>query len=169
MVITNPGSGYTSAPTLTFSGGGGTVTASSATLQACASGVATASVTTASGYASAPSVTFSAPTGPGGITATGTVTFNSPTSLTVVITNPGSGYTSAPTLTFTGGGGTVSASSTTLQGFLVGNLVSIGTTTGQVTFSGSNYLFNNGAAIGINVTAASTLVVNNTTTFNTSV
>lgn len=58
--ITNGGSGYTSAPTISFSGGGGTGAAATATITG---GVVTAvTVNTAgTGYTSAPTVTFSAP------------------------------------------------------------------------------------------------------------
>lgn len=60
VVITDGGSGYTSAPTVTFTGGAGTGAAATATIS---NGVVTSvTVTTpGSGYTSAPTVTFSAP------------------------------------------------------------------------------------------------------------
>jgi hypothetical protein len=58
--VTDGGSGYASAPTVTFTGGGGTGAAATATITA---GVVTSvSVTTAgTGYTTAPTVAFSAP------------------------------------------------------------------------------------------------------------
>ena len=97
VTITNPGSGYPSAPTVTFSappighlwGARGT-----AVLQ---SGVASAMVTNGgSGYTSAPTVSFSGGGG-SGATATASVVFRADE---VTVTNGGSGYTSAPTVTF---------------------------------------------------------------------
>lgn len=69
VTITNGGSAYGSAPTVSFSGGGGTGAAGTAVL----SGGAVASVTitnTGSGYTSAPTISFS---GGGGSGAAGTV------------------------------------------------------------------------------------------------
>lgn len=70
VIIVNGGSGYTTAPTVTFTGGGGT----GATATAVVENGAVVSVTITdpgSGYTTAPTVTFSAPTS--GTTATGTV------------------------------------------------------------------------------------------------
>lgn len=60
VVVSDGGSGYTAAPTVTFTGGAGTGAAATATISA---GVVTGVTITAagSGYTSAPSVTFSAP------------------------------------------------------------------------------------------------------------
>jgi len=73
VTITNGGSGYTTAPTVTFSAAptGGTTAAGTAVL----TGDAVTSVditTTGAGYTAAPTVTFSAPAS--GTTATGTTT-----------------------------------------------------------------------------------------------
>jgi hypothetical protein len=89
-----PGSGYTTAPTVTFSGGGGSGASATATLSV--SGV---TITNGgSGYTTAPTVTFSAPAS--GTTATGTATITNGVVTGVTILNPGSGYTSMPTVTF---------------------------------------------------------------------
>lgn len=60
VTIINPGAGYTTAPTVTFSGGGGTGATATA---AITGGVVTAVVVTAggTGYTTDPTVTFSAP------------------------------------------------------------------------------------------------------------
>ncbi|MEY8876875.1 MAG: multicopper oxidase domain-containing protein [Leptothrix sp. (in: b-proteobacteria)] len=97
ITITNPGNGYTSAPTLTITGATGTVIP------------ATFTITTAR---KAPTVTFSAPAV--GTAATGTVAFNATTGVVtgVTITNAGGGYTAPPTVTFTGGSVTTPATAT---------------------------------------------------------
>lgn len=68
VTITNPGSGYTSAPTVAFTGGGGTGAAGTAVLGEGADAQKVVSVTITnpgSGYTSAPSVGFSGGAGSG--------------------------------------------------------------------------------------------------------
>ncbi|NBR96721.1 MAG: hypothetical protein EBT48_03845, partial [Verrucomicrobia bacterium] len=66
--ITNQGSGYTTGPTVTFSGGGGTPSSTSSALA-----VKSIRITSVgSGYTTAPSVTIASPTTAGGVTATAT-------------------------------------------------------------------------------------------------
>jgi hypothetical protein len=71
IAVTAPGSGYTSAPTVTFTGGAGTGAAATATV---AGGLVTAIVVTnmGSGYTSAPTIGFTGGAGTGA-TATATV------------------------------------------------------------------------------------------------
>src|SRR5205823_2120721 len=73
--VTSGGSGYTSAPTVVFSGGGGTGAAATAAIGASSTGgVTTVTVTSGgSGYTSAPAVSF---TGGGGSGATGVATIS---------------------------------------------------------------------------------------------
>ncbi|MFT0891010.1 phage tail sheath subtilisin-like domain-containing protein [Pseudochelatococcus sp. G4_1912] len=99
--VTSQGAGYTSAPTVTITGQGGTGATATATLASDA--VATVAVSAGgSGYKTAPTVTF---TGDGtGVQAVATVVGGVVTAVTV--TEGGSGYTSAPTIAFSGGGGT---------------------------------------------------------------
>ena len=93
------GSGYTSAPTVTFSGGGGSGAAAVATL-----GFGVGSVTGVSGGLcfNLPSVTFDAPDLPGGRRATGTSGRPAMRSDVqwITVTDGGSGYTSPPGITF---------------------------------------------------------------------
>ena len=94
--ITNRGSGYNGAPTVTFSGGGGSGAA------AIVPGYHVQAVSfspTGLGYLSAPTLTFS---GGGGTGAAATVERIHLTAYVyeVVITDGGSGYASAPTVTF---------------------------------------------------------------------
>jgi phage tail sheath protein FI len=102
IAVTNPGTGYTSAPTVAFAGGGGSGAAGTAVMT---NGVGSIAVTTAgTGYTVAPTVTLSAPQTAGGIQATATATVSAGAITAFTVTNPGTGYTSAPTVTITGAG-----------------------------------------------------------------
>ena len=101
VTVTNGGSGYTSAPSVTFSGGGGS--GATGTASVTLDGVTSVTVTNGgSGYTSAPSVTFS---GGGGSGATGTASVTLSAVDSVTVDAGGSGYTSAPSISFSGGGG----------------------------------------------------------------
>jgi uncharacterized repeat protein (TIGR01451 family) len=148
VTITNGGSGYTSAPTVNFVGGGG----SGATGIATISGGAVTGVTITnggSGYTSPPSVVFS---GGGGTGAAATAVLGSASSVSsATITNGGSGYTSAPTVNFVGGGGSGATGIATISG---------GAVTGvTITNGGSGYtsppsvVFSGGGGTGAAATA----------------
>jgi len=95
--LTNPGCGYTVAPSIVAVGGGGAGFAATTTIGDGVIG--TISITNGGGgYSSAPTVTFS---GPGtGVTATGTAYISSAGIVTAIyITNAGLGYTETPTIT----------------------------------------------------------------------
>lgn len=108
--LVNPGSGYTSAPTVVFTGGGGASAAATAALANSTWGVSGLTLTGAGAdYTSAPTVTFTGGSG-SGVAGVANITPKG-VPLGVTITNagfitPGSG---APpsyfSLTFTGGGG----------------------------------------------------------------
>jgi|GEM_PF-6918000 len=73
VAITNPGSGYTSAPTVSFSGGGGTGAAGTATI--VGGGVTAVIITNpGTGYTSAPTVNFSGGGGSGAAASANAVT-----------------------------------------------------------------------------------------------
>lgn len=94
-LITNAGSAYTSAPTVTPSAG-------SSLWQAIIGGAINTTVTVVaggSGYVYPPLVQFSAPANPG-IPATGYCTLSSGAVSTVTVVDQGAGYTIAPTVTF---------------------------------------------------------------------
>ena len=95
--ITNPGNGYASVPTVTFSAPppGGTTATGTAVGPDSVDSVTVGTV--GSGYTSVPSVTFSAPSG--GTTAAGTVGGSGYVD-SVTVGSAGSGYTSVPTVTF---------------------------------------------------------------------
>jgi hypothetical protein len=98
VTITNPGSGYTSPPTVT-------ITSSVGFLNVLAGGT---------GYTATATVQI---TGGGGIGAAGSVTVVGGVITALTITNPGSCYTSAPTVVINPiGGGTGANASATLNG-----------------------------------------------------
>jgi hypothetical protein len=109
IVLTNGGL-YTSAPSVTISGGGGS--GATATAELAGRPVASIAVTNGgSGYRSVPTVTISGGSG-SGATATAVLTNRIVTAITLV--NGGSGYTSAPTVTITGGKGSGATATATL-------------------------------------------------------
>ena len=132
ITITSGGTGYTTAPTISIPGGGGSGAAATATVSG---GEVTAITITSggTGYTSAPTISI---TGGGtGATATATVgetnvTVTPPTAAgaaatatvsggevtAITITSGGTGYTSAPTISITGGGGTGATATATVSG-----------------------------------------------------
>ena len=101
VAVTASGTGYTSVPTVGFSGGGGSGAAGTAALAPTT--VASATVGAGgTGYTSTPTVTIS---GGGGTGATATATLTATAVTAITITSAGSGYTSVPTIAITGGGG----------------------------------------------------------------
>jgi hypothetical protein len=93
-LITNAGTGYSSAPTVTPSSG-------SSVWQAIVGGAVNTSVTVTNGgtnYVYPPAVNFSAPPAPG-IQATGYATLTSGAVSSITVTNQGAGYTQAPVVT----------------------------------------------------------------------
>ncbi len=100
VTLTNAGTGYTSAPTVAITGGGGSGASAIATLARAA--VASLTLTNrGTGYTFVPTVSFS---GGGGSGAAATATLGySVASLT--LTNGGAGYTSLPSVTFTNAAG----------------------------------------------------------------
>ena len=115
VTITDPGSGYTAPPSVTFSPGLGVNARGTAVLQP--GPVASVDVTVAgSGYTSVPGVMFTGGGGGSGATANAALS-NSVSSVSV--TRPGSGYTSAPSVSFSGGGGSGAAATATLEATVV--------------------------------------------------
>jgi hypothetical protein len=100
VAVSNGGTGYTTAPTVGFTGGVGTGAAATANLS---NGVAMTIANGGTGYTTAPTIAISAP-GPGGVQATATVTVNAGIINAITVTNPGYGYTAPPTVTITGAG-----------------------------------------------------------------
>lgn len=106
IVVTNQGSGYTAAPAVSFSGGGGAGAVATAKLDATVSTITV--LDGGSGYTKPPIVTATSAEG-AGMTATASI-IGSVNSIT--ITSGGTGYTSAPTVTITGDGAGAAATCT---------------------------------------------------------
>lgn len=100
VVLKAQGSGYTSAPTATFAGGGGSGAAAYTTLSVSNIAVSKGG----SKYITPPTVKISAPPA-GGTLATAVATISGGRVSSVNVINTGSGYLSVPTVTFVGGGG----------------------------------------------------------------
>ncbi len=178
--------GYSAAPTVTFSGGGGT--GATATAQV-ASGIVTSIIITnpGTGFTSAPTIALIGGGGTGA-TATAAVAGGIVTSITVAgpqsqiitgyqnqgnvtsvsVTNGGSGYTSTPTVTLNGGGGTGATATATVVGRVVTAILLDSTGSGYtsaptVTFSGGGGA---GAAATANLAPISLSISNATDPVN---
>lgn len=129
VTLTATGTGYTSAPTVVFTGGGGTGAAGVAVLHPFLPQVASVRLTaTGTGYTSAPAVSF---TGGGGSGAAATATYGGACCIGLATGGSGITYTvSAPGYTtFTSSSFTVSCGNDSL------NPVTLRTTTGTATVS----------------------------------
>jgi hypothetical protein len=95
--LVNPGSGYTVAPLVQVSGGGGTGAAGTAYIGNGTVGVVTLTAA-GSGFTTAPTVVFSGPAGVG-TTATAVAIISAGGTITSInITNAGAGYTTIPSI-----------------------------------------------------------------------
>jgi FtsP/CotA-like multicopper oxidase with cupredoxin domain len=149
--VLSGGSGYTSAPTVAITGGGGT----GATATAQISGLATLTLLTGGAdYASAPTVKF---TGGGGSGASAVATVANGLVSTLTLTNPGTGYTSAPTVSFVGGGPTTPATASVsfspgqVVGVLLGNHGTGYSSAPTVTLTGGGGTGASVEAIGVSI------------------
>ena len=118
LTVGAPGSGYTSAPTVQITGGGGSGAAATATVE----NGSVKSITLVSGgrnYTSAPTVTL---TGGGGSGANATATIGRGVS-DIQVTNQGQGYTTPPTVIISGGGGSGAEATARVQAGKVTGLV----------------------------------------------
>jgi len=133
--ITNPGSGYITAPTVTISAPnqtGGVQATAVATVTSGASGLAYITIGSGgSGYTSVPAVTISAPQVSGGTQAVAYATIQSGNVVAITISNAGSGYLSAPSVTITGGGGSSATATAVLNTGTVNSIT--------ITNAGSGY------------------------------
>jgi hypothetical protein len=104
IAVTAGGAGYTSAPSVSISGGGGT--GATATAVVISNQVSSITITNAgSGYTSNPTVTISGGGG-SGASAAANVAPSGQSVGSIAVTNGGSGYEAAPIIQITGGGGT---------------------------------------------------------------
>jgi len=103
ILLTNPGSGYSSAsPPLVILNGGGGVGAA-VTIGVVNNGLSGVTISQAGvGYATEPTITFTGATGVGGTTASAQTVISDGAITAVRFSNAGAGYTVAPTVTFAG-------------------------------------------------------------------
>jgi hypothetical protein len=143
--ITNPGSGYTTAPTVTISApnqSNGVQATAVATITTGAGGVQSIQVTnTGSGFTSVPTVTIGAPQVSGGVQATAGATISGGNVVAITVTQAGSGYTAVPSVTISGGGGANATANATLSSGIVNSITLTNAGTGYtspptVTISG---------------------------------
>lgn len=151
VVVTAGGTGYTSAPTVSFTGGGG----NGATASATVSGGAVTSVTITyggSGYTASPTVSFS---GGGGTGATAQAVVVPLVSLdgigSVKVINGGTGYPSGPVVTITGGGGTGATATAVVSSGIISNIVLTNPGSGYTSAPSVN--ITGGSGTGANATA----------------
>ena len=128
IAVTNPGSGYTTAPNVVISGPdqvGGVQANATAALVSGGSTVGSVSlVVGGTGYTNAANltVTLSGGGGTGATAIAGIETFATGT-VTVNVVDGGAGYTSQPTVTITGGGGNNAAGTAVVSGNTVTQVV----------------------------------------------
>jgi hypothetical protein len=117
--ITNPGTGYLSAPSVTVSAPNdtnGVQATAVATITTGAGGVSSINISAGgSGYTSVPGVIISAPNVTGGTQAQAVATISGGAVVAVSITVAGSGYTTAPSVSFSSGAAAATAVLTTGQ------------------------------------------------------
>jgi hypothetical protein len=147
ITVTNAGTGYTTAPSITFSSGAATASValntatSGAILQGSISGIVAGS-----GFSSAPKVTFSGGGTPSTMaTATAVMagTGSNQTVSSITITNTGAGYTSTPTVYVGGNGASITTSITTnfVSRYILTNITPGGGTGSTSGGTGSGYTY----------------------------
>jgi hypothetical protein len=111
--ITNPGSGYVSAPAVTISApndANGVQATAVSTISTGSGGIASIDITSGgSGYTFVPNVIIGAPDQTGGTQAQAFATISSGAVVAVTVSNAGSGYTTIPSVTFSSGAATANA------------------------------------------------------------
>lgn len=149
LLLLDGGSAYTSAPTVSFTGGGGTGAAATATVSG---GKVTALLLTApgSGYTGSPTVVFTGGAGSGAL-AVAEISAGAVTSVTVV--DGGANFSGTPTLSFSGGAGIGAEATAVLTGSTI--------TSVSVTSGGSGYTSAPAVTVqtGINNAASATVAM----------
>lgn len=131
ITVTAVGSGYTSDPSVSITGGGGT----GATAVAVRSGNTVASITitnAGSGYTSIPTVTITGGAGTGA-TAAAVIGPQAGSISSIAVTNGGTGYAVSPKVEISGGGGTGATAEAIISGGVVQSIRMITQGTGYST------------------------------------
>jgi len=142
IAVSNPGSGYTSAPNVVISApndANGVQAVATATIVTGSGGIRSVYVTSGgSGYTAVPDVTIGAPNITGGTQATAVASISGGAVVSIGVVEAGSGYTSIPTVTFSSGAATANAVIST-GGVSTVSLTNAGsgyTSSPTITFSG---------------------------------
>jgi len=160
LSVTDGGSGYTSAPTVSFSGGGGSGAAATAVIGGRVSSV---SITNrGQEYTSAPTVSFSGGGG-SGAAATATLRDQGPI-LSISVTGAGSGYTATPTVSLSGGGGSGASATAVLAGTSVNTVTVTAGGTGYTSAPTVTFTGGGGSSAAANATQAGAVVASVTVT-----
>ena len=142
IAVSNPGSGYTSAPNVVIGApndANGVQAVATATIVTGSGGIRSVFVTAGgSGYTAVPDVTIGAPNITGGTQATAVASISANAVVSIGVVEAGSGYTSVPAVTFSSGAATANAVIST-GGVSSVSLVNAGsgyTSSPTITFSG---------------------------------
>jgi len=142
IAVSNPGSGYTSAPNVVISApndANGVQAVATATIVTGSGGIRSVYVTSGgSGYTAVPDVTIGAPNITGGTQATAVASISAGAVVSIAVVEAGSGYTSIPTVTFSSGSAAATAVIST-GGVSTVSLTNAGsgyTSSPTITFSG---------------------------------
>jgi FtsP/CotA-like multicopper oxidase with cupredoxin domain len=154
LVLTNGGSGYTSAPAVSITGGGGSGATGITTLAATGSIKSVTITNSGLGYRSAPTVSFN---GTGGSGAAATATISGGKVISVKVTSAGTNYPSNTTVSFIGGSPTSAATGSAVIGRAVASVTLTNAGSGYtsaptVTISGGGF-----GSSGSGATATATL------------
>jgi hypothetical protein len=142
IAVSNPGSGYTSAPNVVISApndANGVQAVATATIVTGSGGIRSVFVTSGgSGYTAVPDVTIGAPNITGGTQATAVASISSGAVVSITVIEAGSGYTSVPAVTFSSGAATANAVISTggVSSVSLTNAGSGYTSSPTITFSG---------------------------------
>jgi len=148
VTVSSAGTGYTTVPTVAFTGGGGSGAAATATI--AGGGLLSVQVTTGgTGYTSAPSVSFSGGGGSGAAAFAKTV---GSVVTEVVLTSAGTGYAVAPSVSFTGGSGSGAAATAVIAPAIITGVTVTSGGTGYT--SAPTVSFTGGSGSGATATAA---------------
>lgn len=137
ITLTSGGSGYTAAPAVTISGGGGTGATALAAINSSGVVTSVSIVNPGSGFTSVPTITL------GGGSVTG-----------VTVTNPGINYATVPTVVFVNGGGTGATGTAVLTG---GQVTGITITNGGTGYTSAPTVILSGGNPFVQATATSTI------------
>ena len=142
IAVSNPGSGYTSAPNVVISApndANGVQAVATATIVTGSGGIRSVFVTSGgTGYTAVPDVTIGAPNITGGTQATAVASISAGAVVSIGVVEAGSGYTSVPAVTFSSGSATANAVISTggVSSVSLTNAGSGYTSSPTITFSG---------------------------------